>query len=129
LFIAKDTILPGTSSSTCKSTTLDEEAQEVRLLTLLPRAFSAEVCILLYVTSFIEHHTPKYKDFSFAWGSTNDLVIIKVSNSEEGSLNVTQDLSIAIRHLWLKNETCIFWIDAIRVDQQTLEEPVIKSGE
>jgi hypothetical protein len=119
---------PVTRSSTRKSTTryqylpLNEEAREIRLLTLLPGTFSAEIRVLLHVDSFTEHHTPKYEALSYAWGSIEDSATIKVGTSGEDSLAVTQDLAIALQHLRLSDKSRIFWIDAICVDQQNLQE-------
>jgi hypothetical protein len=119
---------PVTRSTTRKTTTpyqyspLDEETREIRLLTLLPGIFSAEIHILLHVTSFTEHYTPKYEALSYAWGSTENPVAIKVGTSEKDRLAITQDLAIALQHLRLENKTRILWIDAICVDQQNLQE-------
>jgi Heterokaryon incompatibility protein (HET) len=119
---------PVTSLSTRKTTThyqylpLDEAAQEIRLLTLLPGASSAEIRILLHANSFTQHNAPKYEALSYAWGSSKYVVNIKVGSSGSNSLAVTQNLAVALRYLRHKNETRVLWIDAICVDQGNLEE-------
>jgi hypothetical protein len=118
---------PVTRSSTRKTTThyrylpLDETAQEIRLLTLLPGASVAEIRILLHANSFTQHNVPKYEALSYAWGSSKYVVNIKVGLGND-SLAVTQNLAVALRHLRHKNEVRVLWIDAICVDQGNLEE-------
>ena len=66
---------------------------------------------------------PSYEALSYAWGPTMDPTIVTiVENSAKFSLQITQNLAIALPYLRHRCRRRVFWIDAICVNQQNSEE-------
>jgi hypothetical protein len=107
---------------------LVKEAHEIRLLTLLPGAFSDPVFVVLHSTILSSDPTipiPPFEARSYTWGSPDDPVRISVRNassSEFGHLAVTQNLAEALPYLRHEREPRILWIDAICINQQDVIE-------
>jgi hypothetical protein len=99
---------------------LNENAKEIRLLTLLPGEFHSEIEIRLHKTILAAENIPEFEALSYTWGSTENPVNIKVGSS--GNILVTQNLAIALPHLRYVNVPRVLWIDAICVNQQNLQE-------
>ena len=51
---------------------LSEEAQEIRLLTLLPGIFSSEIRLRLDITPSTKSHFLKFEAVSYTWGSAEN---------------------------------------------------------
>ncbi|KAK4693443.1 hypothetical protein P7C71_g3957, partial [Lecanoromycetidae sp. Uapishka_2] len=102
---------------------LDEEASEIRLMTLHPseRAWS-KICVTLENHVLREGETPPYEALSYTWGTPKWPLKIFVQGDQNASLNVTQNLESALRHLRYADRPRVMWIDATCVDQQNLEE-------
>jgi hypothetical protein len=101
---------------------LDEEAQEIRLLTLLPGSFSAKICVCLDIEPFTDDHVPKFEAVSYTWGSTENPVDIFIGELGRKTLAVTQNLAEALPYLRYGDKPRVLWIDAICVDQENLKE-------
>lgn len=102
---------------------LNEAAQEIRLLKLLPGKHSSGVRVCLETTSLTDHFVPDFDAVSYAWGSQDNPVNIFIR--EEGvdsTLAVTQNLAEALPYLRHRFESRMLWIDAICVNQQDAEE-------
>jgi hypothetical protein len=97
---------------------LDEEAKEIRLLTLLPARFGSEVRITIRNVQLHEDNIPQYEALSYVWGSMENPVSIQVNPDFESSgskptLLVTQNLAAALPYLRHEAEPRVLWIDAI----------------
>jgi hypothetical protein len=103
-------------------TPLDEEAQEIRLLTLLPGTFSSEIRLTLDITSFTKSHVTNFEAVSYTWGSTENPVNIFIGESGRKILAVTRNLGEALPYFRYEDKPRVLWIDAICVDQQNLQE-------
>lgn len=57
---------------------LDEDAKEIRLLTLLSGDFYPEIRILIHTTSLTVDNPPVFEALSYAWGSAKDPINIKI---------------------------------------------------
>jgi hypothetical protein len=101
---------------------LDEEAQEIRLLTLLPGSFSSEIRFCLDITPFTKSHVPSFEAVSYTWGSAENPVSIFIGNSGRKTLAVTQNLGKALPYFRFEDKPRVLWIDAICVDQKNLKE-------
>jgi hypothetical protein len=101
---------------------LNEEAHEIRLLTLLPGTFSSKIRLCLDITSFTQHLVPEFEAVSYAWGSTDNPINILIGKSGRETLAITQNLAKALPYLRYKDKPRILWIDAICVDQQNPKE-------
>lgn len=51
---------------------LDEDAKEIRLLTLLSEEFSPEIRVLIHTTTLEVDNRTLFEALSYAWGSTED---------------------------------------------------------
>ncbi|KAL8995136.1 MAG: hypothetical protein Q9169_005079 [Polycauliona sp. 2 TL-2023] len=119
-------------------TPLNEEIKEIRLLTLLPDNFDAPIHISVQNTILSESEVPEFEALSYAWGDALDRAGILVEarapkrselerpddidSTPRSTLSITNNLFDALKHLRLKDQTRVFWIDAICVDQMNLEE-------
>jgi hypothetical protein len=101
---------------------LDEEAQEIRLFTLLPGSFSSDVRVCLDITPFTKSHVPNFEAVSYTWGSAENPVSIFIGNSGRTTLAVTQNLGKALPYFRSEDKPRVLWVDAICVDQKNLKE-------
>jgi hypothetical protein len=101
---------------------LDEEASQIRLLTLRPGKFPAKIHVDLHTEQLTTEQRPRYEALSYAWGSTQDLVDIFVGPFTLYSVAVTQNLARALRYLRYPDRERVLWVDAICVNQKDLPE-------
>lgn len=101
---------------------LNEEAKEIRLLTLLPGTFNSELRVCLDITPFTESKIPRFEAVSYVWGSTEDPAHILIGKVGRKTLAVTQNLAEALPYFRYIDKPRVLWIDAICVDQQNLPE-------
>jgi hypothetical protein len=102
---------------------LNEEAQEMRLVTILSNAFASEVQVTLQTHVFAKNTPLQYEALPYAWGSPKDPVDIFVrSPDSHGTISVTQNLAEALRYLRYEDKTRTLWIDAICVNQLDMAE-------
>lgn len=100
----------------------------IRLATIHPGSWVEDVRCELTVWWLDSPERPEYQTLSYVWGSA--------SVTEEIFLNgipwqVTVNLSCALRYLRHSSHAVVFWIDALCINQQDLEErsvqvPLIK---
>ena len=123
---------------------LDEDASEIRLMTLLPGKFQDNIFITLETVTLTRDHVPHYEALSYVWGSLKHPRTIFIESPEVGpkkpfellssvgkkgkrrlpaaTLSVTQNLAEALTYLRYKDRPRVFWIDAICVNQQDVAE-------
>ena len=90
----------------------------IRLLKLLPSSsFDDEVQTNLSV--FPLEALPKYEALSYVWGDTTVKIPIRCNDV---SVSITENLLSALKHLRLKDELRILWVDAICINQIDLSE-------
>lgn len=104
---------------------LDEDAYEIRLLTLHPGPPDAELRISLDNNELYRHTFPpkvlKYDALSYCWRSRDDLGHVFIDRSKQ-PFPVTRSLAEALSHLRNVDEPRYLWIDAICVNQNDLRE-------
>jgi hypothetical protein len=108
---------------------LNVEAQEIRLLTLLPampREPSSKIRLIFDATLFTNDNVPNFEVLSYVWGSAEHVVDIFVGPSGNHTLGVT--LAEALPYLRFKDRPRVLWIDAISVNQDDLRKEVSKSN-
>ena len=115
---------------------LDEDASEIRLMTLLPGRFEDDVFITMETVVLTKEHTPQYEALSYVWGSKKNPVAISVRSeipersksfsllglSRRRTITVTKNLATALPYLRKEDKPRVFWIDAICVNQQDRAE-------
>lgn len=101
---------------------LDERLKEIRVLTLHPGAFSANLHVLIHKVVLAPDTPPIYEALSYVWSTTGDPVDIKIGPSGGDRLAITQNLATALPYLRYENEIRTLWIDAICINQQDLRE-------
>jgi hypothetical protein len=101
---------------------LDEEAQEIRLLTLVSGTFSSEIRVILHTGPLTNESIPVFEALSYTWGSAQDLVDIFIGDSGHHTLSVTRNLAEALPYLRYNDLDRVIWIDAICINQQDLAE-------
>lgn len=99
--------------------------------------FDEEIRVSIQIVPLDDNHWRPYEALSYTWGSSKDQVDISIATHQNlgplqarartrpgnwRHLAVTQNLSIALRHLRLKDKARVLWIDAICVNQRDLQE-------
>lgn len=92
--------------------TLKQERQEIRLLTLCPGAFEQEIQCKLRIVSLDRH--PNYVALSYCWGDPNSRDTISIN---EQKISVTRSLATALKYMRRKDEEAILWNDATCINQ------------
>ena len=95
---------------------LNEDLGEIRVLTLQPGDFSADIQISIQTLSLIAESSSIYEALSYVWGTKDNPVKIKVGLSNNDELTITQNLAVALPYLRYKNKIRTLWIDAICID-------------
>ena len=125
-FLHVSTFLPGfpfdVTMAPYRYSPLNKRKKQIRLLTLLPVAASAEIRIRIDTVALTKKQKPQYEALSYTWGSSEDPLKINVGPSRNNTLTVTQNLASALIHLRHEHEPRVLWIDAICIDQQNLKE-------
>jgi hypothetical protein len=105
-------------------TPLPRVESTIRLLKLEPSPSRDQELVCEFITRNLEDpHNGKYEALSYAWGQAAREDYIKVRNDEEFcSLDITRNLSSALRALRPRRHSRIFWIDAICINQEDLTE-------
>ena len=123
---------------------LDEDASEIRLMTLLPGEFQDDIFITLETVTLTRDHVPHYETLSYVWGSPKHPRTIFIESPEAepkkpfgslslvdnigkrrllaATLSITQNLAEALKYLRYKDRPRVLWIDAICVNQQDVAE-------
>ncbi len=92
--------------------------REIRLLYLEPGSGKSRLSCSLRTVPLSK--TPIYEALSYTWGKPVFPASIKCSPS--GQLCITENLSVALYHLRLKDRIRVLWVDAICINQQDLVE-------
>lgn len=99
---------------------VNEAAREIRLLTILPDVFAAELQLEIQTHVFArETSTVQYEALSYTWGSPKEPLDVFVS---QGFISVTKNLAEALQYLRYEDKPRTMWIDAICVNQQDTDE-------
>lgn len=98
-------------------TSLTPDLSEIRLVTLAPGPFEADIECQL-------HHEllsskPIYEALSYTWGDLDNVTEILLGQRR---FKVTTNLEIALRYLRHEKEARTLWVDAICINQADLEE-------
>jgi hypothetical protein len=102
--------------------TLNEDAQEIRLMTLFPGTVPSEIRVSLETVPFTKDDVHDFEALSYAWGSAEHHTEIFIGASGHQVLSITQNLAEALPYLRYEDRSRVLWIDAICVNQQDLEE-------
>ncbi|PMD67515.1 HET-domain-containing protein [Hyaloscypha bicolor E] len=97
---------------------LDEVAQEIRLVRLLPGSGQERICCSLD-HAFLAHAASSYEALSYFWGDPKATLPISLDVT---TFQVTENLESALRHLRLEDRDRTLWIDAICIDQANPKE-------
>jgi hypothetical protein len=90
---------------------LDPRSRDIRILTLLPGAFSDPIVCRMNTIKLDE---AKYNTLSYVWGDPNCCQKIKVNSH---LVEVTRSLFLALRCLRKPAGERILWVDAICINQ------------
>lgn len=98
---------------------LNDELNEIRLLTLHQGKLKADVRISIHSVPLNADNPPTYEALSYVWGSPETSIDIRVGLR---SLAITKNLAEALPYLRYQDKPRVLWIDAICVNQQDLTE-------
>jgi len=91
--------------------------QHIRLAVISPGKFNDEIGVSIVVEQFSPETPPKYEALSYVWGSSESPDTIQITGISNVTLNVTQNLAVALRHIRFVDQPRTMWIDAICIDQ------------
>jgi hypothetical protein len=100
---------------------LNQEASEIRLLTLLPGEAVAPIQCMLRVVPL--QHAPRYEALSYNWGDLSNMETITVDHQE---FKVTRNLETGLRRLRHSDRPRVLWVDAICINQNDITEKSIQ---
>ncbi|XXH05938.1 hypothetical protein Hte_012381 [Hypoxylon texense] len=86
-----------------------------RLAELLPGRFEDELVISL--TSFDPEKSPEYEAISYAWGQPVYTKPVRIGDSSEDIIMVTENLDSVLRHLRYIDRSRTLWVDSICINQ------------
>ena len=98
------------------------DADEIRLLSLLPGNSSEEIIISIETVPLGQNDFPQYEALSYTWGSSDDRAPLSIGALRNETLDITQNLATALPYLRLRDRPRVLWIDAICIDQKSLTE-------
>ncbi|MCJ1288156.1 hypothetical protein MMC26_007511 [Xylographa opegraphella] len=106
---------------------LNDGAKEIRTMTLLAGAMSAEIHVSIEKTSFVTDGTspvPKFEALSYTWGLPDRTAEITVHDDglRTSTLAITHNLATALPYLRHEHEDRVLWVDAICINQDDLVE-------
>ncbi|KAF2685591.1 HET-domain-containing protein [Lentithecium fluviatile CBS 122367] len=115
-----------TASATSNVSTLDgnyhynplTNSHSTRLITLLPSPFINDV-VEVELHEVDLKTRPEYEALSYTWGDARETVAIKCEGRD---LWVTRNCEGALRHLRKGGENRRLWVDAICIDQSSIDE-------
>ena len=93
--------------------TLRQERQEIRLLTLCRGTFQKEIQCKLRIVSLNEDL--QYVALSYCWGDQNDHDSISVNGQK---ITVRRSLATALKYMRRNDEEVILWNDATCINQK-----------
>jgi hypothetical protein len=99
-------------------TSLPEDQQYIRLLIILP-APSQDHPLKCILTTQCLDGIPPYTALSYVWGVSTDKASIECNGI---SLDVTQNLAVALLHIRHHEEHKVIWVDAICINQASTSE-------
>jgi hypothetical protein len=97
---------------------LDLVAEEIRLVVLLPSSDISAPLIAHFAHESI-YGTVVYQCLSYTWGSREKTAELNLNGQ---IFHITQNLDEALRGIRDKINMSVFWIDAICIDQENLQE-------
>jgi len=101
---------------------LNENQNEIRLVTLLSGSFSDDIHVLLHKSRLTEDDVPTFEALSYTWGDVQDTPNVYVGSDTSCTLTVVRNLETALRYLRYEDKNRTIWIDAICIDQENLKE-------
>ncbi|KAK5657904.1 hypothetical protein OQA88_2453 [Cercophora sp. LCS_1] len=93
------------------------EDDEIRLLHLQPGTGEGDVHFSLHTVNLNDY--PSYEALSYCWGDINDT---RLAYCEGMSLQITNSLFTALKHLRQSGEARVIWADAVCINQYDIPE-------
>ena len=110
---------PQPSPAPYQYTPLNDDRNEIRLLTLHEGCFEADIDISIHTVPLDPDNPPTYEALSYVWGPQENPRDIHVGLQ---SLAVTRNLAELLPYLRYSDKPRTLWIDAICVNQKDLKE-------
>lgn len=98
---------------------LPDAANHTRLLKILDDNFSETIKVRCSITTWPAHKMPLYHAISYTWGDTESNATILINNKK---FRVRTNCEFVLKQAYWYDKSCYYWIDAICIDQEDLEE-------
>lgn len=98
----------------------DTRYLRIRLLSIQPGAFAEDIHIDLHPVELNPETPIEYEALSYTWGTTKSGILFL--GESKSTLQITDNLALALRHLRYPTERRTMWIDAVCIDQSNLDE-------
>ncbi|KAF1359890.1 hypothetical protein EJ07DRAFT_92521, partial [Lizonia empirigonia] len=109
--------------------TLAHPDSEIRVAVILPGSFDSDLRVKFIARklSVMKEDGPAYEALSYVWGTSDNPSYVTVqSELKSGSVSITRNLDIALRHLRYQNVARRMWIDALCINQADDQEKSIQ---
>lgn len=98
---------------------LPDAANHMRLLRILDNNFSETIKIRCSTTTWLVYMMPSYHAISYTWGDTESNTTILINDKK---FRVRTNCEFVLKQAYRCNKSYNYWIDAICIDQENLEE-------
>ncbi|KAI1132565.1 HET-domain-containing protein [Nemania abortiva] len=104
---------------------LDPTLKHIRVLELLPGVFESDLRAIIRTVALDDN--PSYEALSYTWGARTEGRTLKIRPDakwmyQSTELPITDNLFRALRRLRRLYKTRVFWIDAVCINQEDLDE-------
>ncbi|AEO71255.1 uncharacterized protein THITE_49961, partial [Thermothielavioides terrestris NRRL 8126] len=104
---------------------LPDNERFIRLVSIQPGTAEADIVVYLVIAPFSAQYPPRYEALSYVWGTTDHpetAYATSLTSSgrwppPSGTLSITRNLAVALRHLRRTDAPRVVWIDALCIDQ------------
>jgi hypothetical protein len=73
-----------------------------------------------------QNFRPRYEALSYTWGTTDNPTLLYIESEDPkappSTLEIQENLAIALKHLRFPEETRILWVDAVCINQNSIAE-------
>jgi hypothetical protein len=91
-------------------------SEHIRLAELFPGQFNDKIVVSLHPKRFNSEEFLQYEALSYVWASGPNIVYA-VGGQGLGELQVTDNLTVALRHLRFGDRSRFLWVDALCINQ------------
>lgn len=98
---------------------LPDSSNHIRLVQVLDDNYSENIKVRCWMTTWAVDEIPSYHAISYTWGNPESNATILINDKK---FWVRTNCEFVLKQAYWYDKCCYYWIDAICIDQQNLEE-------